>query len=352
MGAKNSTTLSNWVENNVAIKESVKVSVSARGSSVVIDTQGNKIVLNAYKPDSCCGNTKNTAEYTACLNAVNESANQTQGVCGGSVNITQVIGSKDFQTAKVDASMRANILQSISTTMDSQINDIVKQNNTGGILGSLLKLGDTNDTNVANHLKTSINVTLQDNLTTESINNIRNISGQNNNTDINICFGQLSAKDCNLSQDATLTVYQNNMVGSVANIVATNKDANTIYNGLKNSSNQSNNSFLGKLLGEISKTEKIIFGIIIVVAVIALLLALIWMAKGNKDDTPNLMNDPPPRGGFAGDIASRFGGGVASEFADRASAYGKSSGFSDRLAARFGSLAEKYGPEAAEVAAV
>lgn len=339
MGTTNSTTLTNWVETNVDIKSAINLKTVARANDTVIDTQKNSLVLNSYVPSSCCGNVKSSAaDYTACLAAIKESASQANGVCGGSLNITQVIGAKDLQTAKADAQMTANIVNSVNTAMANRINDVVKQYNSGGFLGSLLQLGDKNDTNVSNHIQQSIKTTITENLTTSAINNVRNLSGQNNNTAINICFGMLSSKDCNISQDATFNVYQNNLAGSVANITAQNKDANTIFNGIKNSSTNKNQSFIQSILGSLSKTEKLIFGIVIVVAAISLIVALIWMAHGHNSYPPMY---PPPGGGVPNLIREmppmRVGVGGESSFG------------------RFGQNLRKaavYGAEGAELAAV
>ena len=130
----------------------------------------------------------------------------------------------------------SHILQSIAMTHDTlngMINIIVD------IIMSWVEAWMADPRNVLDNsfvitgIRASVTNSITSELTLDIISNLRDMSGQDNHSYINMCGGVLSGKMCALNQDSSIEMYISNVVGSIASICSRNTVLNRLYNAVK-----------------------------------------------------------------------------------------------------------------------
>ena len=279
MGSHNNSSIQDYVQNDTSIKTAISNSITQQAVQGNANYQQNTTNISVGVPANCCKGLTGTAQ-TDCVNLLGSAAavKSTMLSCGNKGLVIEQTGNVKIAQSSSDVTETTTQLQQqLSQAVSTQVSDIVKQNNDTGILSDIF--GENNSSSVAVKISNSINSDLSVKLSTTQVSSIRNNSGQNDTTNINLCFGVITGSQCLINQDFSFNLYQINTLGATANIIAENANAIKLWNSVSNKTQQTNTNWLSQFIADLGTAEKIIIIAIIAFVIIGIVIALVIMIR-------------------------------------------------------------------------
>lgn len=288
MGSHSSSSITDYVNNNLDIQNSVQSSIEIQSNSQTTNYQINSNTIDVGDPDLCCaGFTGDQADL--CLKGFNFPPSEgytAQLNCGkGGLQITQS-GSLAIKISKeVTTQSNTDLVNSVSAQVQTQVQDFVNQNNNSGILSGMF--GESNSSDVAikitNSFKSDLSVSLAQNIQS----NLRSNSGQVNSNLVKLCHGLLVADGCVMSQTFSFNLYVTNVVGVVATTAAKNDDIVKLWAFAKSKDKQTNTNWLSSAITEFGSTAKILILGLLIFAVIFVIVGGFVAVRHHKQGGTN-----------------------------------------------------------------
>lgn len=274
MGQNASTTLTTYLRNEVNIKQSVKVAMKsdAEVETVVVQNSISDVRLN--DANICCAGLQEDT-LKLCTQALLSTKMCEKGV---SVSIAQ--NSKVKVSNKSTAQLSQDIKNQLSTKVKNEVNKAMEQINKA----SGYSLPGNNQKQKSNtDIINSINASLEQSITGESISKIRNSIFQNETSKLSLCGNISNDGSCNINLETLNEVYAVNVSELITNTLAGNSSAVALYNQATTSSKQVQEHFFASIL---NSTVGLVIAIGIVVAIMGFCAYEVYKvySKDNDDD--------------------------------------------------------------------
>lgn len=289
MGNNSSTNLKTYIQNNINIEQSVSVIMKANAETESIVLQNAIATTSLNNPKVCCAGMTG-ASLNKCTEILYNSTTCAKGV---SIDIKQ--NSKVNISSKSSADISNEIKNDLSGKIESKVKEAVKQLNKNGWFSLP---GNNQNYNSETRIINSINASMNETITAESISKIKSSVFQNANSSVDICGNVTSDGSCKINIETLNTVYVKNIADLVANTIASNSAAVSLFNATKKSSKQTQTNFINEgiegirdlLSGAGSGIYRIIIIIVVIGGIIAGVVAVKYFKGDKKDESEQSSN--------------------------------------------------------------
>lgn len=274
MGSSNSSTARTLIDNSRSVKEKIEASIKSGAKTEVVADNSNIININIANISKCCSGLKGE-EFTQCSNITAK----TKVI--GNIDTNQTISGKVLVTAVVTNDSRNRLINDAMDEISNKVDDFVKQKNDSGVLSDIF--GESNSDAVSTTINNSVRADIENSLSVEVLNNMRLVSGQENKSNINICAGEIDAKNISASQDISLDIYVQNILGNIIDTMTNNEEIRKISSNEKRVVSQTNTNWLSDFINGLTALEKaIVIGIIVIVVISVIMGVVILLRPHNK----------------------------------------------------------------------
>lgn len=274
MGSSNSTSLYASVTNNTSIQTTINQQLSVNSSTSSQILSSSTVNISSADPAVCCAGFAGSDLQTCTNNLLQASLAGANTIsCPGGLLVSQVGRVTSTQSATVTQAVTNQLVSALTQTTQNQVNDIINQQNDASFINSIF--GSSNNSKTTSIISNSISNSLTANLTSTTISNVRQQSGQTDLTSIATCYAGLSGSQCKITQNFSISLYQSQVAGLTASVIASNEDAIKLYNAISAQSTQKNRNWLDN----ISDIERIFLIAVVAIILIGGVLGLIVLLK-------------------------------------------------------------------------